>query len=42
MRPFQNACLNTVPPLDAYNASNLSNHPVNPIFNRKLVISAFV
>ena len=31
----------TVPTLDARNASTALNRPINPIFNRKLVISAF-
>ena len=33
---------NNVPTLHAHSASTPSNHPVNPILNRKLVISAFV
>ncbi len=32
----------TVSTLDAHSASTLLDHPVNPIFDRKLVISAFV
>ena len=40
--PSRNVCLNTVPTLDAHNASTPFNHPISPILNRKLIISAFV